>query len=410
MSDEQSNRILVNGLPPDTTYNMVESYFSRLGTLTECDVLFEKESNNCRGYAFVSFLDNRCVEECLRLQSHINGVRVHLRPISKTVNDDVMNKIAVKKVLLSYLGGSLSKHQIYEYFSDFGRVKIDYCGDNEGEEHYAYVIFEDEFACRTCLAICEHAIDGYFVEIRAVVRKEELMKAEQAERENAERLAVDLARRSEFELRRSGGTHFDPPIAAVAPYCQQQDSDLSKAQQRSDQSYACGPPLQCGWPNASKSAWSAVDVASDYINCPTSHPTHIYANNQRLAQQFPVSKTVPNCTLPPSPISQNRNMAAPATSSYTLKRQQITSFTSHSNPTTIENPQYFCSQRQWEEDEPLTKLSAHDGTLSSALAGYGSWGRRRNEVTRDVHTTFNYNAAPLLGSNAEGGQHCSRTC
>lgn len=42
-----------------------------------------QESNNCRGYAFVSFLDNRCVEECLRLQSHINGVRVHLRPISK---------------------------------------------------------------------------------------------------------------------------------------------------------------------------------------------------------------------------------------------------------------------------------------------------------------------------------------
>lgn len=47
MSDEQSNRILVNGLPPDTTYNMVESYFSRLGTLTECDVLFEKVRFGC---------------------------------------------------------------------------------------------------------------------------------------------------------------------------------------------------------------------------------------------------------------------------------------------------------------------------------------------------------------------------
>uniref|UniRef100_A0A914RXX7 RRM domain-containing protein n=1 Tax=Parascaris equorum TaxID=6256 RepID=A0A914RXX7_PAREQ len=260
----------------------------------------------------------------------------------KTVNDDVMNKVTVKKILLSYLGGLLSRHQIYEYFSDFGRVKIDYCGDDEGGEHYAYVMFEDEFACRTCLAICEHIIDGCIVEIRAVVRKEELMKAEQAERENAERRAVDLAIRSEFELRHMGGTQFDPPLGAS----------------------------------------SAVDVSSDYINCaaqiPTSYATNICTNNQRLAQQLPILKTVPDCTLSPSPISLNRNVAAPTTSTYTLKRQQITSFTSHSNPASIHHPQYAYSQRQWEEDEPLTKLSAHDGTLSSALAGYGSWGRRRN--------------------------------
>uniref|UniRef100_A0A915C7I4 RRM domain-containing protein n=1 Tax=Parascaris univalens TaxID=6257 RepID=A0A915C7I4_PARUN len=400
MSRRASSRILVNGLPPDTTYDMVGSYFAQFGTLIECEVFFEEESNNCRGYAFVRFLDNRCAEECLRSQSPFNGVRVLLRPISKTVNDDVMNKVTVKKILLSYLGGLLSRHQIYEYFSDFGRVKIDYCGDDEGGEHYAYVMFEDEFACRTCLAICEHIIDGCIVEIRAVVRKEELMKAEQAERENVERRAVDLAIRSEFELRHMGGTQFDPPLVTVAPYCQQQGSDLAKTQQRSDQSYILS--------SANKGASSAVDVSSDYINCaaqiPTSYATNICTNNQRLAQQLPILKTVPDCTLSPSPISVNRNVAAPTTSTYTLKRQQITSFTSHSNPASIHHPQYAYSQRQWEEDEPLTKLSAHDGTLSSALAGYGSWGRRRNEVTHDVHSTFNYNAAPLLRSNAGRGQ------
>ncbi|VDK44731.1 unnamed protein product [Anisakis simplex] len=179
-----SERILITGLAPETTYGMVERYFSEFGALTECTVMTDKDSRRCRGFAFISFMEKSVADECMQVSSHyINAMKVNLRLIDDVSHDDEFADVPVKKILVSFTDRDISARQIHEYFSRFGDVKVDFDEDDEDNLGIAYVTFDDDITCKTCLAINEHRINGYDIDIRALIRKEDLLKNEQSKRE-----------------------------------------------------------------------------------------------------------------------------------------------------------------------------------------------------------------------------------
>ncbi|VDM42854.1 unnamed protein product [Toxocara canis] len=401
MSNKSSERILISGLAPDTTHYMVERYFSQLGTLTECVVMVDRESGNCRGYAFVNFVEKSAVDECLRMQYHfIDNVKVQLRLINSTEDNSILAKVPVKKILISFVGKDLSMRHIHDYFSNFGNVKVDCGGNDEKYEYFAYVLFDDEFACRTCLAIGEHSIAGQVVDVRAVVRKEDLMKAEQADRERAEREAQEIAAKAELEERQSTRADSRPPVS-TACYSQQQAYDSTGAHQSWSQS-CVGTSKQHEWPAVSSDASLPLTTVSyGTLMAPLfpTGPLPVYTGNGNVGHQLPVAGIAPSY-IASSPLLTQSTLQ-PTTSAYMPQMQPTASVPQCSLPSNSGSnipSAHAHTVAQLGEEEPPQKLCAYDGTFASASAGYGCWGRQRHGLISDARLAFDNEAsAPLRG-------------
>ncbi|GMR45689.1 hypothetical protein PMAYCL1PPCAC_15884, partial [Pristionchus mayeri] len=71
-----SKRLYVSGIREDHTDDMLQEYFSKFGNIEKVDVVKDKLTNKNRGFAFVTFDDYDCVDQCVLLKSHhINGYR-----------------------------------------------------------------------------------------------------------------------------------------------------------------------------------------------------------------------------------------------------------------------------------------------------------------------------------------------
>ncbi|KAK6100620.1 RNA recognition motif family protein [Brugia pahangi] len=184
----EERRILLEKLNLKTSTNDIERFFTRWGPLSECIVMFDKNTRRSRGYGFICFVWDHHCEECLEAQPHsIDGVQIEMRPIRAVSSNPIVKYVNSRKILVSYLSARLTIDELEEYFSKFGIARIDCAVDtlNEKSLYFAYVTFNEVESCDSCINIGEHCIGGYHIFVRKVIRREDLKKAEQMERVRA---------------------------------------------------------------------------------------------------------------------------------------------------------------------------------------------------------------------------------
>uniref|UniRef100_A0A915PH77 RRM domain-containing protein n=1 Tax=Setaria digitata TaxID=48799 RepID=A0A915PH77_9BILA len=184
----EERRILLERLNLKTSTSDIERFFTKWGPLSECIVMFDKNTRRSRGYGFICFVWDHHCEECLEAQPHsIDGVQIEMRPVKSISSNPIIKYVSTRKILVSFLGARLMTDDIEEYFSKFGAVHVDYAVDtlNEKPLYFAYITFDEVESCDSCINIGEHCISGHHVFIRKVIRREDLKKAEQMERVRA---------------------------------------------------------------------------------------------------------------------------------------------------------------------------------------------------------------------------------
>jgi len=75
------NKIFIGGIrDKPVTKNDLEMYFSTFGTIRDCVIMVEKETNKPRGFAFVEFDDYDPVDQIILQRQHqINGVKIDVK-------------------------------------------------------------------------------------------------------------------------------------------------------------------------------------------------------------------------------------------------------------------------------------------------------------------------------------------
>ncbi|VDK81652.1 unnamed protein product [Litomosoides sigmodontis] len=184
----EEKRILLERLNLKTSTNDIERFFTRWGPLSECIVMFDKNTRRSRGYGFICFVWNHHCEQCLEAQPHsIDGVQIEMRQIKDVSSNPIVKYVNTRKILVSFLNARLAVDEIEEYFSKYGVAHVDCAVDALNEEplYFAYVTFDEVESCNRCINIGEHCINGYPIFIKKVIRREDLKKAEQMERVRA---------------------------------------------------------------------------------------------------------------------------------------------------------------------------------------------------------------------------------
>ncbi|VDK71128.1 unnamed protein product, partial [Onchocerca ochengi] len=130
----EERRILLEKLNLKTSTNDIERFFTKWGPLSECIVMFDKNTRRSRGYGFICFVWDHHCEQCLEAQPHsIDGVQIEMRPIKGISSNPIVKYISTRKILVSFLGARLVIDDIEEYFSKFGTVHVDYAVDTLNE-------------------------------------------------------------------------------------------------------------------------------------------------------------------------------------------------------------------------------------------------------------------------------------
>ncbi|KAM3724782.1 Heterogeneous nuclear ribonucleoprotein [Dirofilaria immitis] len=184
----EERRILLEKLNLKTSTSDIERFFTKWGPLSECIVMFDKNTRRSRGYGFICFVWDHHCEQCLEAQPHlIDGVQIEMRPIKGISSNPIIKYISTRKILVSFLGARFIIDEIEEYFSKFGVVHVDYAVDTLDEKplYFAYVTFDEVESCENCINIGEHCINSHHIVVRKVIRREDLKKAEQMERVRA---------------------------------------------------------------------------------------------------------------------------------------------------------------------------------------------------------------------------------
>ena len=58
-----SRKLFVGGLNPNTTEDSLKAYFATFGAIEECILKFDPETQNSKGFGFVTFADPKSVEK-----------------------------------------------------------------------------------------------------------------------------------------------------------------------------------------------------------------------------------------------------------------------------------------------------------------------------------------------------------
>jgi RNA recognition motif-containing protein len=75
----RTKKIFVGGLPHSTTDSEFRSYFEPFGTITDAQVMTDRETGRPRGFGFVSFDSEAVVDTIMTLQHEIGGKVVELK-------------------------------------------------------------------------------------------------------------------------------------------------------------------------------------------------------------------------------------------------------------------------------------------------------------------------------------------
>ncbi|VDO24232.1 unnamed protein product [Brugia timori] len=133
----EERRILLEKLNLKTSTSDIERFFTRWGPLSECIVMFDKNTRRSRGYGFICFVWDHHCEECLEAQPHsIDGVQIEMRPIKAVSSNPIVKYVNSRKILVSYLSARLTIDELEEYFSKFGIARIDCAVDTLNEVHF----------------------------------------------------------------------------------------------------------------------------------------------------------------------------------------------------------------------------------------------------------------------------------
>ncbi|KAL5103590.1 hypothetical protein TcWFU_007965 [Taenia crassiceps] len=147
-------KLFVGGLKPSHTESQMRQYFSQFGTVTECCIVRDYNTDESKGFGFVTYREVEAASRARATHPHLlNNEPVYVRPYklktkkereaeeaaissssakdenemvgSKGDGSGICAKLKVNdlRLFVRYRNGSTSKQELNEYFSSYGNVR-----------------------------------------------------------------------------------------------------------------------------------------------------------------------------------------------------------------------------------------------------------------------------------------------
>lgn len=181
-SDILPDKLFVGGIPSTLTSDELRSAFERFGKIKEAKVVNDKGTNSCRGFAFVSFYNQRIVDKIL-CSSQKNPIKIKNKIVeckksyTKTkARFETFNE-KKRKIFVGGLAHDTIKQDLNSFFSQYGQIEKCHVligPNNQKSRGFGFVVFECEESVKRCL---EDA-DNHYIKKKWVDCKPSYMKDE----------------------------------------------------------------------------------------------------------------------------------------------------------------------------------------------------------------------------------------
>lgn len=159
-------KYFVRGLPKKATEQSLKDYFSKFGALTECKIVLDKDTQQSKGFGFVTFADTGSALDMLAKKTHkIQGKYITVEPSeSKDVRDKKEFEEMDRKIFVANLAHTTTKKDLENYFSQFGNVERI---DPKTEIGNSFILFRDRLSAINAVQFeGVHKIKEKIVEVR----------------------------------------------------------------------------------------------------------------------------------------------------------------------------------------------------------------------------------------------------
>lgn len=122
------SQIFVGGLPEKTTEEVLHKYFSTFGHLTECRIVINHETQQSKGFAFVSYFDPKVAEKVLSQKTHkLLKKSITLKAAqSKEDAQASLQEESSRRMFVGNIPFQAKESEVRKLFSKYGEVeKVD---------------------------------------------------------------------------------------------------------------------------------------------------------------------------------------------------------------------------------------------------------------------------------------------
>ena len=180
LDDENSEGVLklfVGGLNYLSLRDDIKSYFQTFGKVQSCSLLTDKLTGKSRGFAFVSIKDpqNILEKKILSRKHEINGKIVDVKPVVEgKKREDMID--SSKKIFVGGLEPTVTKNDLIEFFSKFGKVKdasVLFDNNRNASRGFGFVSFEDKNVIETLVNDNNCILKGRKIDVKRAQPKSE---------------------------------------------------------------------------------------------------------------------------------------------------------------------------------------------------------------------------------------------
>ncbi|RAL43994.1 hypothetical protein DM860_014131 [Cuscuta australis] len=155
-SDISHRKIFVFGLGYDSTRETLLSVFQRYGEIEDCNVVTDRVTGKCKGYAFIAFKTRKAAAKSLKEPKKKIGSRVascQLASSGPAAPGSAQQDVSGRKIYVSNVGQDTDASRLRDFFAKFGEIEsgpfgVDpHTGKWKGYALFVYKTTEDARKC-----------------------------------------------------------------------------------------------------------------------------------------------------------------------------------------------------------------------------------------------------------------------
>ena len=172
---EEPGKMFVGGLAWSTTTSKLKDYFSKFGEIMDCSVIYDKVTENSKGFGFIKFRDPESVNNVIKSRPHIlDDKQIDPKPcttkeVQKEKQRAELVQVAKFKIFVGGVAQTTTEEKIRQYFEKYGSVSdVLFAINKEDNKNkgFCFVTFDREDAATKAVEVHFHNIDGRRVEVK----------------------------------------------------------------------------------------------------------------------------------------------------------------------------------------------------------------------------------------------------
>lgn len=180
----EGRKIFIGGLPPTATDAVLRMHFSKYGPIIDCVLMIDRNTQQSRGFGFVTMLDPSSAMRILADVQIIEGKVVDCKAAvpRQVIAHSVPPQLGSRKVFVGGLPQDITDVEFKEFFSQYGDIEdsvVIYDRETGRARGFGFVTYRRQESLEQCLSDPgRQVIKGKWVEVKRATPREEMQPSQ----------------------------------------------------------------------------------------------------------------------------------------------------------------------------------------------------------------------------------------